>query len=55
MIKISVIPLISHVLQSYAAMIFIKQVTFVLLHFLVKSQYFSVPGMRYHTKNSMIR
>lgn len=34
-----------HVLQSYVAMIFIKEVMFVLLCFLGKSQYFSVPGM----------
>lgn len=52
--KISVTALKLHVLLTYAAMIFIKKVTFVLLCFLGKSQYFSVPGMRYHSKNSMI-
>lgn len=50
-----VIALTLHMLQSYAAMVFIKKVTFVLLCFLGKSQYFSIPGMRYHSKNSMIR
>lgn len=55
MMKISVMLLKLHALQSYVVMIFIKQVTFVLLHFLGKSQYFSVPGMRYHRTNSKIR